>query len=287
MFNRKIPFKLTGVFYYRVAGGGEIMKYDFLEAKAEKILPIDGHFFDNSGFIFSFSTLTPSPYRTFRLTKYNLKGEIIEEWELPTTHPIWWSCTSSLSPDQNLVAGMREIVPSQFDRFKLVVSPLNRLDEKVIAEDLGGSGMVWISNTELLYKDINGETFQIDINTKKKQKFGFKGIFIGPLSPDGKYRLCSKKHSPFYELDAIYLLHVPDMKLNKLTRFPGFGGGGIWSPDSKYFIFSKLIHPLISLLHGNFEMEDVYVYSLEHKRAYQLFEDTFLGGGVWLKEEVK
>ena len=278
IIKHKIPFELKGILYYREAGDG-IFKYNFLEDKLEKTL-LKGTIYNE--FIFLSLPLEESPpYRTFRLRKYNLKGKIIEEWELPTTHPMWGSCNQALSPNQRLVARVRKINRGQF--YRLVVSPLNRLYEEVITEDLGYSGIVWISNTDLLYIDINNELIQINISTKEKQKLGYKEISPDALSPDGKYVLCSKD-SPFYELCAIYLLHVQDMKLTKLTRCGGTPRNFIWSPDGKYFIFSKYRHPLISLLQGLLEMEDVYVYSFEHKKAYRLIESTYLSGGFWLEE---
>jgi len=281
MFTHKIPFELKGILYYQDSSG-EISKYNFSEAKVEKTLLPGGLF--NRGFRFLFLTSGSTPYRTFRLTKCNLKDEIIEEWELPTTHPIWWCRNSDLSPNQKLVAGVREIDRSRFDKFKLLVSPLNRLDEKVITEDLCNSAIVWISNTDLLYTDINNELIQINISTRKKEKLGCQKeeIYVGTLSPNGRFVLCSSDRGGVYLLDIF----------NKnLTRLKGISDGGnfIWSPNGKYFVFGKYRHLLISLLDGSFfhkgfEIADVYVYSLEHKREYRLFKNNTIFDGFWLEE---
>lgn len=280
MFKQKIPFKPPGTVYY--SNGVNLFRFTFESLPKTEII--------------AEGKLNPS---------FSKKRQ-----KIIFGHADVWICDKNgknkrrlkeagngepvLSPDEDKIAYTTH-------NGELGIIYLNNGErDEIIAEDcLPYDIIVWISNDELIYTKgiwpldtkikrwyecMPGTRTQININTKQKREFRYKKIYPGTLSPDGQYLLCSKKSS-FYELGAIYLLQVQDMKLTKLTRCGGFPHTFIWSPDGRYFLFCKYRHPLISLLHGAFELMDIYVYSLEHKKMYRLIENTALFGGFWLEEE--
>ena len=265
MLQQQIPFELKGTVYY--ATGTELICFTFKTFPKMEIIKKGWVF----GTLFSKKRQKMINLKNFR----NLHMGLL-----------------SLSPDEDKVAfySMKN---------KLGVIYLKEGKVEILAEDCKYAQPVWISNNELLYSKavwkptneerdeyitIDGPIIKININTKQKIELGYKGIWLGALSPNKQYVICTRNSSS-WESCAIYLLHVPDMKLTKFARCPGLIiTCFIWSPDGKYFIFKKSRHPLISLLHGAFDIQDLYVYSLEHKKAYCLIENTSLFDGFWLEE---
>lgn len=176
----------------------------------------------------------------------------------------------SLSPSNNLLAFYRH--PNQ-----LWIQNLENMNaQKAVSDIVNYQPCVWVSNTHLLYIDLDNELISLDVPKGERQKTGYSAIVPGALSPDGKRVLCgSSDGMKIY----FYFPLSNKIELIKESKFRSMGTSFIWLPDGSGFLFTMQTWSNILRLN---ESRDLFLYMLSEKEETLLLGKIALFGGAFI-----
>lgn len=176
----------------------------------------------------------------------------------------------SLSPKKNLLAFYRH--PNQ-----LWIQNLKNMNAQNFASDIANyQPCVWVSNTHLLYIDLNNELVLLDVPNGEKQKVGYSSIVPGVLSPDGKKVLCgSSDGMKIY----FYFPLSNTIELIKENKLRSMGTSFIWLPDGSGFLFTMQTWSNILRLN---ESRGLFLYTLSEGKETLLLDKIDIFGGAFI-----
>lgn len=277
--------ELKGVVYF--SDGGSLIKYDFSVNKSEMLFKYREEselgkrithitypsYLKNKNRIIFVGSKYPDDY----IFESDLN---LENWKKYANTKIVQ--VLSVSPDENTIAYYKH--PNE-----LVIKKYEDLEkdgqEQIVAENIANSsGMLWLSNTELVFNSIDKNIIKVDINDSKQQIL-IKGAYMDAVSPDKKFILCSNKDSI-----SLYNCNTHELRLLKKTKGM-FRSIDVWSPDGKYLLFSKLREVKFTLNIFKFwdnllaEYQDLYAYRITTGEEIKLLDNSNLFGGFWLESD--
>lgn len=287
--------EIKGILYF--SNGANLIKYDFSTKKKEiifqqgekselgkKITNITYPVYLKSKNRILFLGMTPYPYHNY-IFESDLDLKNMKQYRKVNNID-----ALSLSPDESMIAYNRH--PN-----KLAIKQYDDLEndgsgERTLADNLF-SPTLWLSNTELIYGSTDNAVVKVNMQ-RNEQQILIKNAFCGSVSPNGTHILAffsSNKTSYSY----IYLYELSSSKWRVIIKGSKqqVSSPEIWSPDEKYFIFTKLrglkftfnIRKLWNDLVASLEeRHDLYIYSLATGEEKKIIEDEVTRGGFWLKE---
>jgi Tol biopolymer transport system component len=274
-----------GVVYF--SNGADLIKYDFSSKKEEKLfryredselgkritnVTYSAYLKNNSKILFIGSSASSE----LRLFEADLD---LKNWkEYTNTKDVG---NFSISPDEKIIAYYR--YPN-----KIAIKKYGDLEkegcEKIVAT-AAFARPLWISNSELVYYSMTNSIVRVDINSGVQLTLA-NNFFPESISPDKKYMLCSSK-------DSISLCDISTFQLKLLVKNQYLYGSSpnIWSPDGKYFLYSKFQKVKLSLNIVKYmndltaEKRDIYVYCLTTGKEEKMLKDEdACFGGFWLND---
>lgn len=176
----------------------------------------------------------------------------------------------SLSPDNKLLAFYRH--PNQL----WVYSIENRKFQKAVINIANYQPCVWISNTSLLYIDLDNDLLLFDVSKGEMQKTDFSNIVPGALSPDGKKVLCgSSDGMKIY----FYFPFSNELEVIKESKIRSMGTTFVWLPCGDGFLFT--MQTWSNLLKFD-ESRALYLFNLSDKEESFLLDKIALFGGTYI-----
>ena len=174
----------------------------------------------------------------------------------------------SLSPDNKFLAFYRH--PNQL----WIYGFGDMKSQRTVGDIINYQPCVWVSNTHLLYIDLNNELVLLDVTKDEKQKTALKGIVPGVLSPDGKKVLCGSSDGL-----KIYFYYPSSNKLEliKKSKFRSIGTSFVWLSESDGFLFT--MQTWSNILRFN-ESCDLFLYDISDKEETLLLDKIALFGGT-------
>ena len=171
---------------------------------------------------------------------------------------------------------------------QLVIRKVSDGQEEVIADDVSpyADRLVWLSNEELIYKNLSRETVQLNINTKEKRKLPIGGkVSFGPLSPDRRFLLCDDYLAGGR---SVYLFDILKHSLEPIVHFwfPFhflIQDVNFWAPDGKSFIYTR--HDWTNFRSLFAETGHFYWHDLATDKEIKVAHITRPWGGFWLAED--
>ncbi|MBI3313277.1 MAG: hypothetical protein HYZ83_03500 [Candidatus Omnitrophica bacterium] len=278
-----------GVIYF--SNGVTIEKIDLKTKKSEIVIPEkdeNGNYFDSIYPIFSFKKNKMYFLRKYTWPKrthiaiYDFRTQKIES-------TIDLESSLSLSPDEQWFAYFRRMKLPTPKREKnrpeeLVIKNVMSHEERVVAIDATSyqEAPQWLTNKDILYKNISEKIIKVNVDTGKTEEWNFKRkISIGPLSPDRKFILC---YAWLSGGENIFILDLKDNSLRPIKRSWLFltKSADFWSPDGKSFIYTRQDW---QNLNPFYEVGNLYWRDLATGKEQKLADTVSLSGGFWLAED--
>lgn len=200
-----------------------------------------------------------------------------------------YPATFSVSPDGNAIAyciALQKLVIQQY-------IDLNKENRGLVIANNTNTFIrpLWISNEELLYYSTDKAMIKINITNSQQQVLSVKYVPLD-ITHDRRYVLCFDNlpdHTNIYLYDLVsnqaMLVKKSDMSLLCV---------GIFSPDDRYFLFSKdrrleFSWNIFKLL-KNFNdatglPRDMYVYDLKTNKEIKMPGFDYSVGGFWLAND--
>lgn len=172
----------------------------------------------------------------------------------------------SVSPDGRLLAYYQH--PNQL----WVLELESQENKKVVSNISDYQPVVWISNQQLLYTDVNNHLMRLDVGSGGMDNTGHNAIIPGALSPDGDNVLCGS-----YDGSKIVMYFVKTNKVTVLKKsiFFSMGSSFVWSHDGKFFLYTRqILSNLIKLK----EIRSLFLYSLGGEEIKLINKFSLFGG---------
>lgn len=111
-------------------------------------------------------------------------------------------------------------------------------EKKIVLDISDNTPIVWISNLDFLYTDIDQNMIKMNVLSGKGVMTGHRYIIPGALSPDKKQILCGS-----YDGKKIFLYTISTNEIDVLKKsiFFSMGSSFVWSYDGESFLYTRQI----------------------------------------------